>query len=261
MGCIYKVTNRINGKVYIGQTIRAAETRWNQHKRDSLYEYKDSYNCHFHRAIRKYGADAFTLDVVEVYVDELLNDREIFWISQYDSFNSAHGYNNTSGGNAPTSVSDETRKKIALAESGENNHYYGKHLSEEHRKKIGDAQRGRLGNMYGKHHTAEQIASIKIAEAMQIVAYTDSGDYLYFMSTMAAMRCFGFDAGHISQCIKGKRKTAYTTADGSRLKWRKASDEESEYIIAHFLDTGVEYLTIEEYTELKEDCVYARRVS
>lgn len=88
-GFIYKITNKVNGKVYIGQTRYTVEARWkqHQHKQDKTY---------FHNAIRKYGVDSFTVETLEECDVELLNEREIFYISKYNTFD--YGYNLTIGG-------------------------------------------------------------------------------------------------------------------------------------------------------------------
>ena len=55
IGYIYKITNKVNGKVYIGQTITTVQRRWNQHKRNARYSKdKPQYDHHFARAIIKY---------------------------------------------------------------------------------------------------------------------------------------------------------------------------------------------------------------
>jgi group I intron endonuclease len=88
-GFIYKVTNKVNGKVYIGQTRRSVEFRWNQHKKS-----KDCYD--FHKAIQEFGPDNFTVETIEQCPVEDLDSREIYWISKYNSFRD--GYNMTKGG-------------------------------------------------------------------------------------------------------------------------------------------------------------------
>ena len=95
MGFIYKVTNSINGKVYIGQTCQTIQKRWKQHVYQALapVEY---YKSLLHRAIKKYGEDAFTVEELEKCNNYKLDEREIFWINYYDSYN--NGYNITSGG-------------------------------------------------------------------------------------------------------------------------------------------------------------------
>ena len=85
---IYKVTNKINGKVYIGQSVDIGK-RWRQHMtaKDDIY---------FHKAIQKYGVENFEWEVVEQCKKKDLDEREIYWIEYYDSFNK--GYNCTKGG-------------------------------------------------------------------------------------------------------------------------------------------------------------------
>lgn len=95
MGSIYKITNKVNGKVYIGQTIYPKD-RFNQHISDSYKKERDSYNSHFHQAIRKYGPENFIYEIIENVNDSELNERETYWIEYYDSFN--NGYNSTLGG-------------------------------------------------------------------------------------------------------------------------------------------------------------------
>lgn len=95
MGYIYKITNKINQKVYIGQTIQTPSQRWYHHLTDA----KLGSDLKFHRALRKYGRENFTKDIIEEVEDELLNDREIYWISFYDSYED--GYNSTLGGDNP----------------------------------------------------------------------------------------------------------------------------------------------------------------
>lgn len=88
-GIIYKITNKVNNKVYIGQTRYTLEFRWrqHQHKKDNTY---------FHNAIHKYGIENFNLEILEECDIELLNSREIYYIAKYDSFK--NGYNLTIGG-------------------------------------------------------------------------------------------------------------------------------------------------------------------
>lgn len=86
---IYKIENLINGKKYIGQSIDI-QRRFDEHKRD-----KD--NCRIHQALRKYGINNFSFEIVEECPIILLDEREKYWIKYYDSFN--NGYNATTGGN------------------------------------------------------------------------------------------------------------------------------------------------------------------
>ena len=87
---IYKVTNKINGKVYIGQSVDIGR-RWREHMtaKDDIY---------FHKAIQKYGVENFEWEVIEQCKKKDLDEREIYWIEYYDSFNK--GYNCTKGGDS-----------------------------------------------------------------------------------------------------------------------------------------------------------------
>ena len=95
-GLIYKITNQYNGYVYIGQTVQTLEQRWKQHIKYAFSSGKSS-NMVIARAIRKYGADAFSVEVIAKNIPEtLLDATEQFWILHFNSF--AQGYNCTLGG-------------------------------------------------------------------------------------------------------------------------------------------------------------------
>ena len=87
-GYIYKITNKVNGKIYIGQTRYTVEFRWrqHQHKKDNTY---------FHNALHKYGIENFTVETLEECNYEDLNAKEIFYIAKYNTFKV--GYNLTIG--------------------------------------------------------------------------------------------------------------------------------------------------------------------
>lgn len=90
-GNIYIIKNKINNKVYIGQTIHTIETRFLNHKAASKIE-----DTKFYRAIRKYGFENFYIELIEEVSEELLDEREIYWIKNFDSY--FNGYNSTLGG-------------------------------------------------------------------------------------------------------------------------------------------------------------------
>lgn len=101
VGYIYKISNNINDKVYIGQTTTTIKYRWNQHRSMGNNE---RYNSILYRAMRKYGRDNFYIECIEKIIcdtkEELrnsLNEREIYYISEYGSLN-PDGYNLTIGG-------------------------------------------------------------------------------------------------------------------------------------------------------------------
>lgn len=97
---IYKFENKINHHIYIGQSINIGQ-RYKDHlnRSQNNFSSNNEYNSALHRAIRKYGIENFSFDIIEECKQSFLNEREIFWISYYDSYN--NGYNETLGGDTP----------------------------------------------------------------------------------------------------------------------------------------------------------------
>lgn len=98
MGIIYKITNKLNNKIYIGKTDISVSYRWSQHCKDS-YRFPDR---PLYRAINKYGADCFDIEIIEE--TENTSSREIYWIEFYNSYKA--GYNATKGGEGSTTVDE-----------------------------------------------------------------------------------------------------------------------------------------------------------
>ena len=123
---IYKITNIQNNKVYIGQSIRPVEARFNRHINDALHNILDT---HFARAIRKYGKENFILETIdEASNQDELNQKERYWIQFYNSIE--NGYNETDaiykcGGNTYLSKTEEQmetiKEKIRQAKIGSKN--------------------------------------------------------------------------------------------------------------------------------------------
>ena len=95
---IYKATNKINGKEYIGQTITTLESRKRTHIWESLNNRCTGY---FHKAIRKYGPNNFDWEILHTNINNIgdLNKLEIFYIGYYNTFNSGYNLNLGGGGN------------------------------------------------------------------------------------------------------------------------------------------------------------------
>jgi len=85
---IYRIKNKINGKSYIGQS-KSVQRRWREHIRGT----EDSV---ISKAIRKYGEDNFTFEIIEICSVEDLDSREIYYIKKYETYKK--GYNMTLGG-------------------------------------------------------------------------------------------------------------------------------------------------------------------
>lgn len=168
---IYKITNIINGKSYIGQTVKTFNERYNfkgqgaervqgylkfRKKNVNSYGSKFYHNNHLLKAIEKYGVENFTVDIIDK-TDSLveLNKKEIYWISYYDSF--SNGYNHCVGGGNTTGYkfSEEAKNKMSMTRkgihAGEKNPNFGNRYSDEIRLKMSKARKGKcLGSENGK---------------------------------------------------------------------------------------------------------------
>lgn len=122
---IYKITNVVNGKVYIGQTINPVKDRFHRHINDAVNHIIDT---HFTRAINKYGKDSFIWEIIDTASSrEELNRKEEYWIHFYDACHK--GYNTSFGGCACGGDTysnienlDEIKKKLSASKMGGKTH-------------------------------------------------------------------------------------------------------------------------------------------
>ena len=141
MGYIYKITNKVDGKIYVGQTIQVLEDRWRQHK-------KIGSNCRYlKRAFNKYGIDNFEFNIICICFDEDTNKFEEEYIKKFNTL-VPNGYNLRAGGlnskqhpetikkrvekmkgRAFTIMTDEIKKKISESHLGAKNPNFGKPIS------------------------------------------------------------------------------------------------------------------------------------
>lgn len=172
---IYMARNRINNKVYIGQTKRTLEERKYQHIGIAL----SGNGFRFHDAIRKYGVDNFEWSTLEVVSSlDKLDERELYWIKYYNSYNT--GYNSTPGNTNPMHCEDikkhhdeimrskEIRDKIS--KSMKQRIAEGKFFSEEHRKKISEKLKGNK-HFLGHTRTPEAIEMTAKGTRKKVVCY------------------------------------------------------------------------------------------
>lgn len=130
---VYCATNNLNGKKYIGQTVRSLEERKQEHFYNAK---KHNPGCVlFYKALRKYGDNGFKWDVIAKAKDrEELNKLESYYIEKYDTTNPEKGYNLKGGGYNPF-LTEVVKRKIGVAQLGELNHMYGKHGKDNHSSK------------------------------------------------------------------------------------------------------------------------------
>lgn len=168
---IYILKNKINDKIYIGQTWRPLKNRFNNGY---------SGNPYLFNAIKKYDKNNFYYEVLTIaHTQNIANYWETYFINKYNSLDRNIGYNIKEGGsNGKLSeetkkklsefrkgkkLSLETRKKMSISKIGENNSFYGKVHSDETRNKISEAQKGERHNNFGKTHSEETKNKMSIS--------------------------------------------------------------------------------------------------
>ena len=145
MGTIYKITNTVNGKAYIGQSTRdAIGERIPAHLRGHG-------NIILRHAVDKYGKDVFSVEILhDGIINELLDCYELDAIKQHNTL-SPNGYNLILGGNSNKVYSKETRSKMSEAMRGNTNGRGNTH-SPETRRKISESNKGRKLTEEQKQH-------------------------------------------------------------------------------------------------------------
>jgi len=165
MHYIYSIQNKLNNKIYVGQSIRP-EARWRKHKYvanhiddEKLIKYGQIQ--YIHNAIHKHGVDNFLFQIIEQWVTpQESDDAEIFWIQFFQSDKSDYGYNLTPGGDRPA-FTPEVRAKISAATK--------KRLADPiERKKLSQALKGRHlspTTEFQLGHEVSQEIGLKISES------------------------------------------------------------------------------------------------
>jgi group I intron endonuclease len=168
-GVIYRITNIVNGKVYIGQSVfRNHKNRLSEHISAAKRAHCDSFNTKLSRAIRKYGKEAFVSEVICFCDSKIsMNEAEISLIKAYNSRNDRFGYNISAGGDGTVGVipSKETRLKLSVSHRGYKHSdetkakmsvaRMGRVFTPESRKKISDSNIGiKKPTLKGNKHAA-----------------------------------------------------------------------------------------------------------
>ena len=148
-GVVYLIWNMVNGKKYVGQTVKTVKERFNQHAKKK---------SPIGNAIRKYGKENFRYGVIVTCATKAeLDNQEKYYIAMLKT-KKPYGYNRTDGGEGTVGYSPtpEHRAKLAVAN-------LGKHLTPEHCAKISAAVSGENHPFFGKHHTAQTRAKLATA--------------------------------------------------------------------------------------------------
>ena len=225
---IYKITNKLNNKVYIGQTIKSIESRFKQHL--------NSMKCPLlSKAIKKYGKENFKIEPIDTAISiNELNNKEIYWIHFYNCL-APNGYNLESGGKNKI-VHEDTKKLMSEIK---------KNQSPETRKKISESKLGiprspetreKLSNANkGKKHSKETIdkkrlyrhtdeAKMKISESSKSKKNSEVTK-LKISQSLKGHTVSEETKKKISDALKGKKLSEETK---EKMRGRKISDEIKE---------------------------------
>ena len=133
---IYKHTNLINNKIYIGQTCQKPENRWGIEGKNYIN------NSEFYNDIKKYGWNNFSHEILYSNLSLKEADQiEIDLIKKYDSTNKDKGYNRDKGGHNSLH-SEATKRKMRINQLGEKNSFFKHKHTEETKKLISEALKG-----------------------------------------------------------------------------------------------------------------------
>lgn len=193
---IYKITNLLNGKCYVGQSIDI-EKRWAEHK--SIYNHPRCSNYHIYRAFRKYGIENFSFSVIEECEQSLLNEREKFWIQHYNSFEC--GYNMTVGGDGTEMIS---RSDIhELWDDGFSVSDIATKID------CSPVTVSRVISCYDKYDKAESMRRGKVWHRKPVAQYGLDGVHIRdFDSISSASNVTGISSDGISACCNKRLKSA-----------------------------------------------------
>lgn len=200
MGFIYLITNKINNRVYIGQTKRNIEQRWKEHLR----------HCELNngqilgKAILKYGIDNFMIQELEQCDDTKLDEREKFWIKEYNSY--YNGYNATYGGSSNFIMTNRINEVKELWDNGLGQ----KAIVEKTKLNVETVHNYLMKSGISKKDIRErQKELIKKSKSKMVFQYDLEYNFIKeWPSLMEVERNTGINHRNISAVCNKKRKTA-----------------------------------------------------
>ena len=204
---IYKITNKLNEKCYIGQS-KHIETRWKEHRYGQGYTKR---RTTLYSAFNKYGIENFEFEVLEECEESELDNLEKYYIKKFNSFES--GYNMNNGGKrVHVEHTKEWHRKI-----GEK--HKGKIVSDEVRKKISNSLKGHTLSEHtkellrisstGRVKSENEIQKISDKVSKPIIQFDLSGNFIKsYKNARIASAETNINFSNISSCCNGKRKKA-----------------------------------------------------
>lgn len=204
-GYIYKITNLINQKAYIGKTTNSIEKRWKEHQRESQRGRAE--NRPLYKALNKYGVDNFIIELVEEVDVKELSEREIYWIGYYHTY--TDGYNATLGGDGKILYDYDLIAELLLQDK----------TYTEVSQIVGCCVEV-VSFVAKKYNIEYNPRNTFVENSKQVAQYDKKGNYIQSFPSYAAAAQWLEDNGyvsghlngvrsHIGDVCKGKRKSAY----------------------------------------------------
>lgn len=247
MNAVYKITNLINQKQYIGSSVRV-EKRWQQHKNDAFNSKNKKYNYPLYQAFRKYGIQNFTFEIIKDNfntIEEMQQYEQDMIIKNHTL--TPNGYNQTIQTNSNNIASENTQKyikkiskKCALVD--QNNQileiYPSYHAAARAQGWDGDNRATTVKNICdGKVRDCNGLIFRLLDENNHVIIpilqtqkrrikviginKNDLTDIVYYNSISEAARCEKLDRNSISLCMRGSTRYSHV---GGRI-WKKGDED------------------------------------
>lgn len=197
---VYKITCKVNGKVYIGQTNKSIQERLSKHFSFAFSEQERSKNVKFSRAIRKYGKDNFYIVEIDRATSQSeLDEKEIYWITQYNSVEQGYNSRDTKGKCGGDTLSHhwnkaEISRKISEKMKGDLN------PMKTHSYLVSGERNGMFGKHGKDHHNSLKCVAIN----------SITGEVVTFDSQVDAAKYVGMKSSSgVTERIKGNTKSEF----------------------------------------------------
>lgn len=219
---VYKITNQINNKSYIGITTRSLKQRWNEHLREAFNPNADGYNTVFKKALRKYDVDSWVKEIIDTSATNLaeLKEQEQYWIKFYNTYafsKNSQGYNSTLGGDGAIGCNNSPVDSFNII-SGEKIKSYSslKEASEDlgsRIDRIGQKNNSCGGLCFLYHEAIEGLSKQEIIEYIHslypyLVYQLDIDGKVIniFRNTVQAANAMNCSRGNLTLACEGKRR-------------------------------------------------------